>query len=165
MTFKLGECVFTRRAALLMEQQNINPIDLLLRHVHGDDGDLSEGDKALNASAIANGNDRVSPFASPHAPSASPAGAEPSMLLSVSPRPEESDASGLDHGRVSGPFITPGDEQAGLAIPVMVFSVASMFTAPVNPPFCTVPARLHLPSARPIAVVASVVVMGPVTGH
>ena len=59
MTFKLGECVLTRNAALLMEQQNINPIDLLLRHVHGDDGDLSEGDKALNAAAIATGNDRV----------------------------------------------------------------------------------------------------------
>ena len=59
MTIKLGECVLTRNAALLMKQQNINPIDLLVRHANGDDGDLSEGDKALNAAAIANGNDRV----------------------------------------------------------------------------------------------------------
>lgn len=59
MTFKLGECIIARNAEQLMKQQNINPIDLLLRHVIGDDGDLSESDKAMNTVAIANGNERV----------------------------------------------------------------------------------------------------------
>ena len=59
MKFKLGQCVATRNAAQLMERQDINPLHLLLRHVNGDDGDLSESDKALNVAAITSGNDRV----------------------------------------------------------------------------------------------------------
>ena len=38
-----------------MAQQDINPLHLLMRHVNGDDGDLSADDKALNADAIASG--------------------------------------------------------------------------------------------------------------
>lgn len=59
MRFKLGQCVATRNAVELMERQDINPLHLLLRHANGDDGDLSESDKALNAAAITSGNDRV----------------------------------------------------------------------------------------------------------
>ena len=42
-----------------MAQQDINPLHLLMRHVNGDDGDLSADDKALNADAIASGQGRV----------------------------------------------------------------------------------------------------------
>ena len=42
-----------------MSQQDINPLHLLMRHVNGDDGDLSADDKALNVVAIATGKDRV----------------------------------------------------------------------------------------------------------
>jgi len=59
MKFSLGQCVATRGAASLMKSQGINPASLLHRHVNGDDGDLSDGDKALNAEAIASGQDRV----------------------------------------------------------------------------------------------------------
>ena len=59
MKFKLGQCVSTRNAVKLMEQQDINPLHLLMRHVNGDDGDLSADDKALNVAAIASGQDRV----------------------------------------------------------------------------------------------------------
>lgn len=58
MKFKLGHCVVTRGAAQLAEQLGVNVIDLLLRHVSGDDGDLSAHDKALNITAIASGQDR-----------------------------------------------------------------------------------------------------------
>jgi len=57
--FMLGHCVVTRSAAQLVEQLGVNAIDLLLRHASGDDGDLSAHDKALNAEAIAGGQDRV----------------------------------------------------------------------------------------------------------
>jgi len=57
--FSLGQCVATRGAARLMEQVGISPMSLLHRHVNGDDGDLSDGDKALNAAAITSGQDRV----------------------------------------------------------------------------------------------------------
>ena len=59
MRFKLGQCVATRNAVALMERQDINPLHLLLRHANGDDGDLCPDDKALNAAAIASGQDRV----------------------------------------------------------------------------------------------------------
>ena len=59
MKFSLGQCVATGGAARLMELQGINPASLLHRHVNGDDGDLSDGDKALNVEAIASGQDRV----------------------------------------------------------------------------------------------------------
>lgn len=59
MKFKLGRCLSTRNAAQLMGKQDINPLHLLMRHVNGDDGDLSADDKALNAAAIASGKDRV----------------------------------------------------------------------------------------------------------
>jgi hypothetical protein len=59
MKFSLGQCVATRGAARLMESQGISPASLLQRHVNGDDGDLSDGDKALNVEAIASGQDRV----------------------------------------------------------------------------------------------------------
>jgi hypothetical protein len=42
-----------------MELQCIDPATLLHRHVNGDDGNLSESDKALNVEAIASGQDRV----------------------------------------------------------------------------------------------------------
>ena len=57
--FSLGHCVVTRGAIVLLEAHRVNAIDLLLRHVNGDDGDLSADDKALNAAAIASGQDRV----------------------------------------------------------------------------------------------------------
>ena len=59
MKFKLGATVATRNAVELMRQQDINPLHILLRHVNGDDGDLSADDKAMNAAAIASGQDRV----------------------------------------------------------------------------------------------------------
>ena len=59
MKFALGHCVVTRGAAQLVERLGVNAIDLLLRHARGDDGDLSAHDKALNAEAIASGQDRV----------------------------------------------------------------------------------------------------------
>ena len=59
MKFKLGATVATRNAVELMRQQDINPLHLLLRHANGDDGDLGADDKALNAAAIASGQDRV----------------------------------------------------------------------------------------------------------
>ena len=59
MKFALGHCVVTRGAAQLLERLRVNAIDLLLRHASGDDGDLSAHDKALNAAAIASGQDRV----------------------------------------------------------------------------------------------------------
>lgn len=59
MKFKLGQCVSTRNAVTLMAQLDLNPLHLLMRHVNGDDGDLSADDKALNAAAIASGQDRV----------------------------------------------------------------------------------------------------------
>jgi hypothetical protein len=42
-----------------MEDQQVNPLDLLMRHVSGDDGDLGEHDKALNAEAIVTGESRI----------------------------------------------------------------------------------------------------------
>lgn len=57
--FKLGKCVGTRNAVELMDKQGVNPLHLLIRHVNGDDGDLDAHDKALNAAAIASGQDRV----------------------------------------------------------------------------------------------------------
>ena len=59
MKFKLGQCVATRNAVALMERQHINPLHLLRRHANGDGGDLSDSDRALNATAIVSGNDRV----------------------------------------------------------------------------------------------------------
>ena len=59
MKFSLGQCVATRGAARRMEELGLSPMSLLARHVSGDDGDLSADDKALNAAAIASGQDRV----------------------------------------------------------------------------------------------------------
>ena len=59
MKFRLGRCVATRNAVELMNAQQVNPLHLLMRHVNGDDGDLDEHDKALNAEAIATGQSRV----------------------------------------------------------------------------------------------------------
>lgn len=59
MKFRLGRCVATRNAVALLADQDINPLHLLMRHSNGDDGDLSEADKARNVVAIASGEDRV----------------------------------------------------------------------------------------------------------
>lgn len=59
MKFHLGQCVATRNAVELMEQQGVNPLHLLLRHVNCDWGDLDAHDKRLNDAAVANGMDRI----------------------------------------------------------------------------------------------------------
>jgi hypothetical protein len=59
MKFQPGQVVATRNAVELMKVQGIHPLHLLLRHLNGDDGDLEADDKAMNAAAIASGEDRV----------------------------------------------------------------------------------------------------------
>jgi hypothetical protein len=43
--FSLGQIVATPGALALMQEQGINPFELLSRHVRGDWGDLDEEDK------------------------------------------------------------------------------------------------------------------------
>ncbi|ALV07318.1 hypothetical protein [Roseateles depolymerans] len=49
----------TRNAIELMEQQGVNALHLLLRHVNCDSGDIDLRDKRLNDEAVASGMDRI----------------------------------------------------------------------------------------------------------
>lgn len=46
--FPIGQLVATPGAIEVMEEQGINPLSLLLRHISGDWGDLSAEDKKEN---------------------------------------------------------------------------------------------------------------------
>lgn len=56
--FELGRCVITPAAAEQLASIQIEPIDLLTRHVSGDWKEMYEEDQALNKDAVANG-DRI----------------------------------------------------------------------------------------------------------
>lgn len=60
--FKLGEIVATPAATKLMKILNINPSQLLERHVAGDYGDISEEDRKVNENAIKEGYEIHSSF-------------------------------------------------------------------------------------------------------
>lgn len=53
--FRTGQVVGTPGALRLLDQAGINPMDLLVRHVLGDDGDLCDEDRDANRKAIALG--------------------------------------------------------------------------------------------------------------
>jgi hypothetical protein len=50
--FHLGQVVATPAALAFMRKHNINPADLLARHVGGDFGDIDASDAAANEEAI-----------------------------------------------------------------------------------------------------------------
>ncbi len=56
--FELGACVITPAAEKKLASIQIEPIELLTRHVSGDWAEMDEEDQALNKDAIANG-DRI----------------------------------------------------------------------------------------------------------
>lgn len=53
--FRTGQVVGTPGALRLLNQAGVNPMDLLVRHVLGDDGDLCDEDRDANRKAIALG--------------------------------------------------------------------------------------------------------------
>ena len=53
--FQTGTVVTTPGALDFMNENEINMLDLLLRHISGDDGDLSDEDKAENKLSIIEG--------------------------------------------------------------------------------------------------------------
>jgi hypothetical protein len=53
--FTLGRVVATRGVLELMNEQGLEPLHYLSRHVNGDWGDLGVLDRALNEDAVANG--------------------------------------------------------------------------------------------------------------
>jgi hypothetical protein len=53
--FKVGQVVSTPGALLVLEEAGQNPLELLLRHVTGDWGELCEEDRAENELAVEQG--------------------------------------------------------------------------------------------------------------
>lgn len=61
--FNLGQIVITPGAlALLAENEDVNPGDLLRRHLTGDWGDMDEEDQATNDVAVVLGNRILSSY-------------------------------------------------------------------------------------------------------
>lgn len=54
--FLLGQVVATPAALELMAVNSVNPSDLLDRHVTGDWGDVSDGDRQMNDEAVKDGD-------------------------------------------------------------------------------------------------------------
>ena len=57
--FSPGQVVMTTGVYELVRQGRLNPTPYLLRHLHGDWGDLSDDDRRLNDAALASGEDRL----------------------------------------------------------------------------------------------------------
>lgn len=57
--FKLGQTVMTRGVQFMAARGEVNPAQLIRRHLGGDWGDLGAGDKQMNEDAIASGEDRI----------------------------------------------------------------------------------------------------------
>lgn len=55
--FELGRCVIVPNVLIILTEQDVS--HLIDRHVSGDFGDISEGDKKLNQLAIRENNDRI----------------------------------------------------------------------------------------------------------
>jgi hypothetical protein len=53
--FRTGQVVGTPGVLRLLDQAGVNPMNLLVRHVLGDDGDLCDEDRDANRKAIALG--------------------------------------------------------------------------------------------------------------
>lgn len=62
MLFHPGRTVATPAALQTMEVHGVSPQHLLLRHVQGDWGDLSEEDQEANADALASGGRLMSSY-------------------------------------------------------------------------------------------------------
>src|SRR3546814_10154256 len=59
MRFSPGQLICTAGVDELVQQGQLNPGMYLRRHLGGDWGDLSEGDRELNDAALASGQDRL----------------------------------------------------------------------------------------------------------
>ena len=57
--FSPGQLVMTIGVDDLVRQGRLNPAPFLRRHLHGDWGDLSDGDRQLNDAALKSGEDRL----------------------------------------------------------------------------------------------------------
>ena len=57
--FSTGQLVMTIGVDDLVRQGRLNPAPFLRRHLHGDWGDLSDGDRQLNDAALKSGEDRL----------------------------------------------------------------------------------------------------------
>ncbi|KLR57194.1 hypothetical protein [Diaphorobacter sp. J5-51] len=57
--FSPGQVVMTAGVDELVRQGRLNPTPYLRRHLHGDWGDLDEGDRRLNDVALQSGEDRL----------------------------------------------------------------------------------------------------------
>jgi len=60
--FSLGQVVATPGAIELLERRRVAPIDLLMRHVTGDWGDLVEEDKQENELSVQKGHRILSSY-------------------------------------------------------------------------------------------------------
>lgn len=60
--FRLGECVATPKVSDLIMSGQVNPADLLSRHVTGDWGCVCDEDKHTNNEALAHGNRILSAY-------------------------------------------------------------------------------------------------------
>jgi hypothetical protein len=65
MRFTLGEVVATPSAIRFLGEQRIDIFSLLLRHSHGDWGDLEAEDKTANERAVESGARILSAFETP----------------------------------------------------------------------------------------------------
>ncbi|WP_459056952.1 hypothetical protein [Stenotrophomonas sp. PSU-St22] len=57
--FSPGQVVMTAGVDELVRQGRLNPTPYLRRHISGDWGDLSDGDRQLNDAALKSGEDRL----------------------------------------------------------------------------------------------------------
>ena len=57
--FSPGQVVMTAGVDELVRQGRLNPTPYLRRHLHGEWGDLSDGDRQLNDAALKSGEDRL----------------------------------------------------------------------------------------------------------
>src|SRR3954463_11736387 len=62
MLFQLGGVVITSGAQMLMNENGLDPVHWLARHVTGDWSDLDEHDKQANQLALTNGGRLVSGY-------------------------------------------------------------------------------------------------------
>jgi hypothetical protein len=62
MIFKFGRLLLTPGALDFCSEQNLNPLDILTRHITGDWGDLCAEDQLLNARAITEGSRILSAY-------------------------------------------------------------------------------------------------------
>mgnify|MGYP006908322601 CR=1 FL=1 len=60
--FELGRVVATPKSLSVLESSGQTPHELLRRHVHGDWGDLSEGDRDINEEALSDGSRILSAY-------------------------------------------------------------------------------------------------------